>query len=83
MKIVFFYIISFIILLFFWYFISCFCAVYVNTQKILIYDTLISFGTSNIYSFLFYLLPTILRLLALRAKTKNQKWLYDISLILS
>ena len=35
-KISIFFILSFLLMLFFWYFISCFCAVYVNTQHILI-----------------------------------------------
>ena len=45
-KFIIFFIFSFILLLFFWYFIACFCAVYTNTQMILIRDTLISFGIS-------------------------------------
>ena len=42
-KFILFYICSFIFMSFFWYFISCFCAMYKNTQIILIKDTLISF----------------------------------------
>ena len=61
------------------YFISCFCAVYENTQMILIEDTLISFGSSLIYPFGFKLLPGLFRIPALRSKNKNKAWLYKIS----
>ena len=78
-KFIIFFSLSNILLLFFWYFISCFCAVYTNTQMILIEDTLISFAISMIYPFGLNLLPGILRIPALRAKYKNKKLLYKIS----
>ena len=43
-KLISFFILSFILMIFFWYFISSFCAVYKNTQIILIEDTLVSFA---------------------------------------
>ena len=64
---------------FFWYFISCFCAVYKNTQNILIKNTLISFGLSMVYPFGLNLLPGIFRIPALRAPKKDKKCLYKIS----
>ena len=70
------------LLLFFWYYLSCFCAVYKNTQAHLIKDTLISFGMSLIYPLFFYLLPGIFRIISLRAKTANRECLYKISKIL-
>ena len=85
-KIILFYAISFTFLLFFWYFISCFCAVYLNTQKILVSDTLISFAISMIYPFGVYLIPSILRLIALKQDNENQAYkicLYKLSLLLS
>ena len=45
-KFIIFFILNCLLLLFFWYFISCFCGVYKNTQMILIKDTLVSFGLS-------------------------------------
>ena len=77
-----FFIISFLFLLFFWYYISCFCAVYKNTQLHLIKDTLISLGLSLIYPFFIYLLPGILRIQALRASKKNNEGIYNISKII-
>ena len=54
-KFILFFFIGFIYLLFFWYYISTFCAVYENTQIHLIKDTLISFGLSLIYPLAIYL----------------------------
>ncbi len=68
-------------MLFFWYFISTFCAVYTNTQSILIKDTLISFMTSMLYPFGLNLLPGMFRMPALRAK--NKKCLYTISSLIA
>ena len=78
-KLSIFFILSFVFSLFFYYFISCFCGVYTNTQIILIEDTLISFGLSMIYPFGINLIPSIFRISALRAKKKNKKCLYKIS----
>ena len=82
-KFISFFIISSLLLLFFWYFISCFCAVYINTQDILIEDTFISFGLSMLYPFGLNLLPGFLRMPALRAKKKDKKCLYKISLLVA
>jgi len=82
-KFIIFFILSNILLLFFWYFISCFCAVYTNTQMILIKDTLLSFGLSMIYPFGLNILPGLFRMPALRAKNKDRKCLYKISTIIA
>ena len=78
-KFIIFFIISFLFSLFFWYFIAGFCAVYKNTQNILIKNTLISFGLSMIYPFGLNLLPGIFRIPALRASKKDKKCLFKIS----
>ena len=78
-KLVIYFLISFLFMIFFWYFISCFCAVYKNTQLILIEDTLISFGLSMLYPFGLNLLPGILRIPSLKAANKNMKCLYQLS----
>ena len=82
-KIIIFFILSLILMLFFWYFISCFCAVYKNTQIILLKDTGISFAASLVYPFILSFLPGIFRIPALRAKNKNLKYLYKISSIMN
>ena len=68
---------------FFWYFITCFCAVYINTQLILIKDTLISFGISMLYPFGLNLIPVFLRISSLKAKKKDKECIYKISLAIS
>ena len=82
-KFIIFFILYIIFSLFFWYYISCFCAVYKNTQMILIKDTLFSFGLSMIYPFGLNLLPGILRIPALRAEKKDKKFIYNISIIVA
>ena len=74
---------SLLFMIFFWYFISCFCAVFLNTQIILIKDTLISFSLSMIYPFCICLLPGIFRIISLRAKNKDKPNIYQFSLLLS
>ena len=77
-----FFIIEFSLLVLFWYYLSCFCAVYKNTQIHLIKDTLISFGLSLIYPLLIYLIPGAFRIISLRAKKANKECLYKISKML-
>ena len=50
-KIILFFVLAFIILSCFWYYIICFCGIYVNTQIHLIKDTIISLITSLIIPF--------------------------------
>jgi len=79
-KFILFYSISFIFLFLFWYYLSCFCAVYKNTQIYLIKDTLISFGLSLVYPLFINLIPGIFRISSL--KKKNKKILYQISKVI-
>ena len=74
-----FFALSLVLMLFFWYFISCFCAVYYNTQIILIKNTLLSFGLSMLYPIGINLIPGIFRIPALRAEKKDKKCLYSFS----
>ena len=81
-KFLLYFIISFILLLFFGYYLSIFCSVYRNTQIHLIKDTLISFLLSFVYPFGIYLIPGIFRILAL-SKLKNKRhYLYKFSQVL-
>ena len=74
-----FFILDILLISFFWYFISCFCAIYINTQNFLIRDTLCSFCLSMIYPFGLNLIPGCFRISALRAKQQDKKCLYKIS----
>ena len=78
-KFAFFFIITFLFLMFFIYYIACFCGVYVNTQIYLIKDTVISFSLSLITPFIKNIIPSTFRICALRSKKKNNKCLYKIS----
>ena len=75
-------ILSSILLLFFWYYIGMFGAIYRNTQLYLFEDTLISFGLSFVYPFVIYLLPGMFRIPALSSHKKNGECLYNSSKIL-
>jgi hypothetical protein len=79
-KFAIFFIISLILLIMFWFYLACFCAVYKNTQIHLIKDTLISFGTSMIYPFFINLIPGILRIYSINRR--NKEYVYKISKIL-
>jgi len=83
MKILIFFIICLLLLFFFLYFISCFCAVYPNTQIILFQDTCFSFLVSLIYPFAMYFLPPTFRIPALRARKKDKSVVYKIGNIIA
>ena len=82
-KLIIFLILSSCLMLFCWYFVSCFCAVYQNTQSILIQDTVFSFLMGMLYPFLLDLFPGFFRIPALRAPNKDMKCNYKISKILN
>ena len=82
-KLLLYFILSTIFLLFFWYYISMFCAIYLNTQIHLIKDTLLSYASSFIEPFGIYLIPGLFRIPALsNRKKKNRYILYKFSKIL-
>ena len=83
MKFCIFFVLCFSLMIFFWYFIGCFCAVYTNTQIVLIKDTIISFSISMLYPFLLNLIPGVFRIPALRNNKKDKKCLYRISQLIS
>ena len=78
-KIIIFFTVAFIILSFFWYYITCFCGIYVNTQTQLIKDTFISLTLSLLYPFVIYLIPGIFRISALRTRKRFGRVLYKFS----
>ena len=78
-KFVSYFIVSFIFLIFFWYYLSMFCAIYINTQRHLINDSLISFGLSLIYPFGIYLFPAFFRILSLSNRKSKRSYLYKLS----
>ena len=82
LKFTLFFICTFILYIFFAYYITCFCGIYINTQIHLIKDSVISFGLSLIYPFVIYLIPGILRISTLRAKNKDKEYIFKFSNLL-
>ena len=78
-KFIIFYSINFILITLFWYYVTCFCGIYRNTQIHLFKDTLLSFITSSIIPFIKYLFPGIFRICGLKRKNK---FIYKVSKIL-
>ena len=77
-----FFVLNFILLVLFWFYLTCFNAIYENTQIYLIENTMISFGLSLIYPFVINIIPSILRMCSLEQgkKDKNtENCLYTIS----
>ena len=66
------FIFTFLLFAFNWYFISAFCAVYQNTQIIFLRDTGISFLTSMIDPFIIYGITTMLRYISLLSCCKKK-----------
>ena len=67
-KLYMFFFIGILLFIFCWYYLTAFCAVYINTQLHLLKDTLLSFGISMIYPFVINLLPGFFRIPALHSK---------------
>ena len=80
-KFIFYFIISFLLLLFLWYYISMFDVIYKNTQIHLLKDTLMSFGSSLLIPFIIYLPPGLFRRLALSNHKNKRKYIYNFSKI--
>ena len=71
-KLTAFFIFTFLVFLFHWYFISAFCAVYQNTQIIFLRDSGISILTSLIDPFIIYAFTCILRAISLSKCCKKK-----------
>ena len=71
-KYIIFFILCAILLTFFWIYLTCFSALYKNTQIHLIKNTFISFGISSVYPFVINVIPTILRYDAFNSVSKEE-----------
>ena len=78
-KFVLYFILTYLLLIFFWYYISMFDAVYRKTQYLLLEDTLMGFGFSLVTPFVIFLIPGLFRIPALANPQKNRKCLYNFS----
>ena len=77
LKINFYFIISTLLLLFFGYYLACFCAIYENTQIHLIKDTAISFGLGMVYPIFSNIIPGIFRISALNKKGRKIRYKFS------
>ena len=78
-KFIIYFIISFLFLLFFWYYLSMFGAIYKNTQIHLLKDILIGFVVSLFFPFEMYLIPALFRRLALSNSNRRKECIYNFS----
>ena len=81
-KFAIFFILNFILLTLFWYYLTCFNAIYKNTQVYLIENTCISFAFSLVYPFVINIFPTMFRMCSLHSKKKDNSCLYRLSQII-
>ena len=78
-KFLIYFIISFLFLIFFWYYISMFGAIYKNTQIHLLKDIAMSFGLSLLFPFVIYLFPGFFRIPAISNRKIKRECLYNFS----
>ena len=76
-----FFILNLILLVLFWFYLTCFNDIYTNTQIYLIENTFIGFGFSLFYPFIYNIIPACLRSIALDKKSKNKNYIYSLSQI--
>ena len=81
-KFAIFFIFNFILLGLFWYYLTCFNAIYENTQVYLIENTFISFAFSLFYPFIINIFPTMIRMSSIHSSNKDQKCCYKVSQII-
>ena len=65
-KFICFFVLNIFFLIIIWYYTSCFCAVYKNTQVYLIKNTVISYSISLIYPFIISFIPCFFRVYAFK-----------------
>ena len=78
-KLTFFFVFTLLMFLFNWYVITCFCAVYINSQIAFIKDSISSFVLGILSPFFIYSIPVSLRVISLRVQKYNLSCLYKLS----
>lgn len=64
------FIIMIFVLFFVWIYVSCFCAVYKNSQLKFFVSIIVCYGFSNLFPFVYCLVPTIFRQDAVRDESR-------------
>ena len=79
-KLIAYFVVTLALFIFYWYFVSAFCAVFQNTQKAYLLDFLIGTLIGYIDPFVIYLLKVALRYLSLtKLKDRKAAIVYKIS----
>ena len=81
-KYILFFLLSFIFLGFFWYYLSSFCAVFKNSQILVIKNAVLSLVISLIYPLIFNIITCIIRLTSLKDNTSFNSCTYKASQIM-
>ena len=82
-KLIIFFVFTFMFIIFFWYIVSAFCSVYKNTQTAFIKDWIFSFLLGILLPFIIYLIPSALRVGALKLHNcKGSFFIYKLSEII-
>ena len=71
LKLILFFVVTYILLFLCWIYLGCFCAVYKNTQTHLLLDVTSSFAISFISPFIFFLIPTLFRIISLKNNKRH------------
>ena len=82
-KFIFYFIFGILIIIFGWFYISCFCAVLHHSQIILIKCAIYTLAATFLYQIILGLISPSLRVCALRSESKDKKCLYEFSKVLS
>ena len=81
-KIAFYFGFTSLMFIFYWYLITCFCAVYQNTQTAFIKDSLLSFLLGNLIPFVIYLFPALFKIISLKTKIFSLECIYKFANII-
>ena len=82
-KLIFFFLFTFVFLVFYWYIVSAFCSVYKNTQIAFIKDWIFSFLLGILLPFIIYLIPSGLRICSIKnSNCKGSNFIYKLSEII-
>ena len=74
-----FFVISLVFNLFIWYFVMCFCNVYINNEIVLISNALVTFAEISMCPFLFGIFAVIFRYNAIKSKEEKRIKLYKFN----
>ena len=77
-----FFLLNFILLGLFWFYLTCFNAIYQNTQIYFIENTFISFAFSLFYPFIINIFPILIRMGSIHSSNKDQRCFYKSSQII-